>query len=431
MGHRIALVGGASTYVPLLVNALANVPGSAITADLCLMDQKVDRLRVIGDFCKELVQRSESRIQISTTSSLDQALERADIVITMYRSGGLEARHLDESIGLEHGVIGQETQGFGGFASALRNIAVLKTIVAGMKKSCPNAWLVNITNPTGILTRAGIELGAKSIGICELPYKMRLAFASSLGVPSNSVEISYVGLNHLGWVYDVHVNRESVLDTILDHHLEEVLESTRAANIPLSIEETTWVRSLRAIPSPYLSYYYQREQILDLLKRDSRSRAEDVMAINDELMSEYESLSFIKWQDLARKRGGYPLGDATGALVAEMLNVGPKGTHVILTQNHNTIGELPTSVVIETPVTVIDGEPKPVLHANGLNKHMLGLISIVAAYEALTVQAGISGDYGVALQALGTHPLVPTTRLAEKLLDTALDVFNPYLPQFN
>lgn len=417
--------------MPLLVNALANMPVSAVTGELCLMDQSEDRLRVISNFCKGLVQRSESRMQISTTSSLDQALEGADIVITMYRSGGLEARHLDESIGIEHGVIGQETQGFGGFASALRNIAILKSIVAGMQTRCPNAWLINITNPTGILTRAGIELGAKSIGICELPYKMRLAFAASLGVPSDSVEISYVGLNHLGWVYDVKVNRESVFDTILTTHLDEVLASTKAANIPLSIEEVMWVQSLRAIPSPYLSYYYQREQILDLLRRDSRSRAQDVIAINDELMSEYESLNFTKWQELAKKRGGYPLGDATSALVADLLNAGMKGTHVILIQNQNIFPELPRSVVVETPVQIINGVPEPILHVENLNKHMLGLISVVAAYEALTVQAGITGDYGVALQALGTHPLVPTTRLAETLLKTALDTFRPYLPQFN
>lgn len=430
MNRKVTIVGGASAYVPVIVSSLLDIRGNAGAGEVCLMDQQPGQLQVICDFSRGLVAQQGSHLQITSTLDLAQALDGADLVITLYRAGGLQARHLDETIPLEYGIIGQETQGFGGFASALRNVPILKTIVTEMQRRCPNAWVINITNPVGIMTKAAIDLGAKAIGICELPYTMQLAIAATLNVGPLSVDMNYIGLNHLGWVTGIRVNGTDVLDTIITHYSEDVFTKARPANIPISIGEAQFTRTLEAIPSPYLCYFYQSNRVVNILNQKRLSRAQEVMAVNEQLLLEYSTPSYMLWRDLIQLRGGFRLGDAAAKLIADIFGVGFAQNHIVCTPNDKTISELPTGVVIEMPVKIINGTIMPTRQSQNLSPHMWGLMSVVAGYETLTARAAITGNYDVALLALATHPLVPTIELARILLDRAMVEFQPFLPQF-
>jgi 6-phospho-beta-glucosidase len=430
MTHRLTVIGAASPYFPVLLDALLKIPNIAGISELCLMDSDRPQLEVITNFCKGLVEQSGADLRLISAFALSKAFDGTDVVVTLYRAGGLQARHLDETIGLEYGVVGQETQGFGGFASALRNIAVLRSIIEEMQRRCPAAWLVNITNPVGIMTKAALELGAKAVGICELPYNIKLAISSVLQADPDLIEMEYVGLNHLSWVCGVRIGDKEMIDTLLYQHLSEVLRKARPANIPLDLNETTLISALQAIPSPYLSYYYRRDEIIKLLQQYPKTRAEEVMDINRGLLAEYRALRYTKWHELIQRRGGYLLGVVTARLLADLLGANSGHIHIICTRNNQAIKGIPDTTVVEIPVRIVNGIPIPTQAMEILNPHIRGLISMVAAYETLTAQAGLSGRFEDALQALVTHPLILSTQLATRLLERALTEFRAYLPQF-
>lgn len=431
MTRRLAVVGGGSPYLPVVFDALLGLPGELPVDEVLLADPDTCQLKIVGGFCQRLVASSGSRLRVELVDSISGMLRGTDIVLAFFRAGGLEARHLDETFPLQYGLIGQETQGFGGFASALRNIAVLRELAKEMREACPNALLLVATNPVGIVTGAAHRLGLHAVGICEQPYQMRASICRALEAPDESVEVDYVGLNHLGWVVGAKVDGQSIALHDFLSKAQDILDGSRPANIPWTDLDLVLARGMRALPCPYLTYYYHRKRMVDHLKGQEKSRAQVVADLNRRLLERYAAGESSDWRSLAERRGGFALGAAIAALLDDLLGDDTKSRrHFICQRNAGRLPFLSDDAVVEAPARIVDGAFAHVMAPFSPPHHIRGLMSVVAAYEQGVVEAAISGDYEKALMSLAIHPLVPDVTTARALLDMTIAACGAYLPQF-
>lgn len=386
------------------------------------MDIAPERLRIVGGLAKRMVQAAGVPIEVKMVTEIAQALDEADYVILQIRVGGTAARILDEKIPLDFGVIGQETTGPGGFALALRTIPVALTLAHAMENLCPRAFLINFANPSGLVTEALLRYTrVRAIGLCNVPFGMRNMIAQWLKASPEQLQLDYFGLNHLSWVRGVTLEGQDVFDHVFTHALEQA----RQGAYPFASD---LLEALGLLPSYYLRYYYHRDEVLAEQRRAGRTRAEEVQEIERELLRLYADPGLTGKPALLEKRGGAYYSMAAVALLCAIHN-DKREVHIVNVCNHGTIPDLPREAVVEVPA-VVDREGAHPLPLAPMPQAVRGLVHAVKAYEELTVEAAVQGDERLALQALLTHPLVPSFSVAQGLWRAIKEAHRFYLPQF-
>ncbi len=422
MGLKIAVVGGGSTYTPELVQGFAARAGRLPVDELVLFDVDPERLRVVGGLARRMLERAGLGGRLAVTGRRDEALDGADFVIVQLRVGGQAQRLADETLSLEFGCIGQETTGPGGFAKALRTVpVVLELAEETARRAAPGVWLVDFTNPVGIVTQALLDQGHRAIGLCNVAIGLQRLLAAQFEVESERVELEHVGLNHLSWVRAVRVDGVDRLPELLERDWDAQMIATEV-QLPVGL-----LRLLGAIPSDYLRYYYLTSEVLEEQRRGS-VRAEEVIAIERQLLSLYRDPALDTKPALLERRGGALYSEAAAQLIAS-LHAGTGDVQVVDVRNDGSLPDLEAGAVVEVPARIDAAGAHP-LPLGALAPELLGLVQVVKAYEHLTVEAARTGDRAVALKALLTNPLVREYQLAVPLLDALLEGSRAHLPRF-
>ncbi|MGH2528765.1 MAG: 6-phospho-beta-glucosidase [Actinomycetota bacterium] len=417
---KVAVVGGGSTYTPELVEGFINRRDRLPIDELVLLDIDPERLGVVGGFAGRMLAKAGWPGRLVLTGDRDGALEGADFVVVQLRVGGQAARLVDETLPLEFDCIGQETTGPGGFAKALRTVPlVVELAEEAARRAAPGAWLVDFTNPTGIVTQALLDEGHRAVGLCNVAIGFQRDFAKRFGVGAERVRLEHVGLNHLSWVRAVFVDGVDRMPDILEH-MDEYSPET---DFPREL-----VAALGAIPSYYLEFYYLTDEVLHY-ERTHRPRAEEVMEIEDRLLTLYRDPNLDEKPQLLEQRGGAYYSEAAAQLLAS-LHEGTGDIQVVNLRNDGALPGLPDDAVVEIPARIDRAGATP-LPLAPLVPEMLGLVQHVKAYERLTVAATLSGDRRTALKALMTNPLVGHYRVAARLLAALLEANHQYLPRFS
>jgi len=403
---KLAVVGAGSTYTPELVSGLSRVD----VDELWLHDIDHERLEVVGGLAARMLDRAGYRGVLEQTGDLDAAVEGADFVLIQIRVGGQEARLRDETVPLACGCIGQETTGAGGFAKAMRTVPVVLEIAERVRTlAAPDAWIVDFTNPVGIVTRALLDDGYRAVGLCNVAIGFQRSFARRLGVEPERIVVDQVGLNHLTWVRAARLDGRDVLPELLAEHGDELADELELP--PALLDE------LGAVPSYYLRYFYAHDQVL-AEQLDGRPRAARVAEIEAELLELYHDPALTEKPALLEQRGGAFYSEAAVGLVSSLLN-GDGAVHEVDVRNGGTLAGLADDDVVEVPARVGRDGIEPLEQAP-LAPELLGLVQHVAAYERLTAQAAVTGDLELARKALLTHPLIGQYDVTNQLLERLL-----------
>ena len=418
MGVKVAVVGGGSTYTPELVEGFVKRTDRLPVDELVLLDIDPERLSIVGALAERMVRAAGWAGSVRLTDQMTEALEGANFVIVQLRVGGNQARFFDETIPLRFGFIGQETTGPGGFAKALRTVPVVLEIAERTAQiGAPDAWIVDFTNPTGLVTQALLDQGHRACGLCNVAIGVQRELARHLEVEPSHIRLDHVGLNHLSWVRAVLVDGVDRLPELLAEAPEEF---TEAAPIEL-------VRALGAIPSSYLRYYYRTSEVLEH-QRTHRTRAEEVLEIEAGLLELYRDPALHTKPKLLEERGGAWYSDAAAALVAS-LHAGSLDEQVVNVLNEGAIPNVPDGDVVEL-TCLVDRAGAFAQPTDPLAPEMLGLVQHAKAYERLTIEAALTGSPTTALKALVTNPLVGDVDRAAPMLDAVLDANRAHLPRF-
>ncbi|TML54137.1 MAG: 6-phospho-beta-glucosidase [Actinobacteria bacterium] len=417
---KLAVIGGGSTYTPELVAGLAQERERLDLRQLVLHDIDAERREVVGGLAARMLSAAGYDGELAVTDDLDEALEGASFVLIQLRVGGQTARLSDETIPLACGCIGQETTGAGGLGKALRTVPVVLQIAERARElAASDAWIVDFTNPVGIVVRGLLDAGHRAVGLCNVAIGLQRQIAPLLGVEPQRVLVDQVGLNHLTWVRAVHVDRRDVLPELLADHGDELAES---ADLPRDLLER-----LGAIPSYYLHYFYKHDQVLDA-QRTGKPRAAEVAEIERELLELYRDPTLTTKPKLLEQRGGAYYSDAATQLVAS-LATGNGDVQVVDVRNNGTLEGLADDDVVEVPARIDAAGPAPI-DQRPLAPELLGLVQHVAAYERLAVQAAVTGDRDLVYKALLAHPLIGQVPQVEALTESLLAEGREHLPQF-
>jgi 6-phospho-beta-glucosidase len=430
MGVKLAVVGAGSTYTPELVEGLARRADRLPIDELALLDIDESRLEIVGGLARRMLAKAGWVGRLNLTGERDRALEGADFVVIQLRVGGNQARLLDETIPLMHGCIGQETTGPGGFMKALRTVPVVLEIAEEtVRRAAAGAWVVDFTNPTGIVTQALLDAGHRAVGLCNAAITMQREVARAFGVEPQRVQLDHVGLNHLSWTRKVVVDGEdrlpAMIETLVgdgDPELRARIAGSAGTQHPVEL-----ARLLGALPSYYLRYYYDTDRVLED-QRAGHVRAKEVIQIEAGLLELYRDPALDTKPELLERRGGAYYSEAAAMLVAS-LHDGASDVQVANVRNEGAIPNLPGDDVVEVSARV-DREGAHPLPTDPLPPEMLGLVQQVKAYERLAIEAASTGSRDRALEALMAHPLVRQYELAEALLADLLEANRPYLPRF-
>ncbi|WP_351227683.1 6-phospho-beta-glucosidase [Streptomyces sp. NPDC002133] len=425
---RLAVVGGGSTYTPELIDGFARLRDTLPISELVLVDPAADRLELVGGLARRIFARQGHDGRIVTTGDLDAGVAGADAVLLQLRVGGQAAREQDETWPLECGCIGQETTGAGGLAKALRTVPVVLDIAERVRRTNPDAWIIDFTNPVGIVTRALLQAGHKAVGLCNVAIGLQRKFAGLLGVTPGDVHLDHVGLNHLTWETGVRLGGPegaNVLPKLLAEHGDTIAGDLR---LPRQI-----VDRLGVVPSYYLRYFYAHDAVVEEL-RTKPSRAAEVAAMEKQLLEMYGDPALDEKPALLAKRGGAFYSEAAVDLAASLLgsaSSGPEGPsveggggrraggspyQVVNTYNNGTLPFLPDDAVVEVQAAVgaQGATPLPVPELDPLYS---GLIANVTAYEELALEAALRGGRDRVFKALLSHPLIGQYEYAETLTD--------------
>jgi 6-phospho-beta-glucosidase len=417
---KIAVVGGGSTYTPELVDGLGRLRDVLPVEELVLVDPAADRLELVGGLGRRILQRLGHPAELVTTTDLEPALDGVDAVLLQLRVGGQAARLQDETWPLECGCVGQETTGAGGLAKALRTVPVVLDIAERVRKAAPDAWIIDFTNPVGIVTRALLEEGHRAVGLCNVAIGFQRRFAEQLGVAPEQVELDHVGLNHLTWERAVRVDGVDRLPDLLTAHGPEIAESLE---LPVQLLHT-----LGVVPSYYLRYFYAHDEVVAEL-RTSEPRAAQVAEIEQQLLEMYADPTLDQKPELLSRRGGAFYSEAAVQLAAALLGrqEGAASTQVVNLRNDGALPFLPDDAVIEVPATV-DRSGVRALPMAPLEPLYAGLVAAVTSYEHLALDAALRGGYDRVFEALLAHPLVGQVDRAHGLADRLIAHNRDHLP---
>lgn len=433
-GIKVVTIGGGSSYTPELVEGFINRYHELPIRELWLVDIEAgkEKLEIVGNLAKRMVEKAGVPMEIHLTLDRKKALQDADFVTTQMRVGMLEARIKDERIPLEHGIIGQETNGAGGLFKGLRTIPVLLEIAEEIQELCPDAWLINFTNPAGMVTEAMLRYGKhdKVVGVCNLPFNMRMSLARLMEVDVERLQIEFAGVNHLVYGLNVTIDGKNVTEEAarLLGDPEKQLTMRNIAPLPW---QPDFLHALGIIPCPYHRYYYKTKEILEeeLHSFESgKTRAEVVKQLEGELFELYKQEDLDKKPEQLEKRGGAYYSDAACNLISSIYN--DKGDiQTLNVQNNGAISSLPSESAVEVNCIVTSSGPKPIT-VGELPVAVNGLVQQIKSFERVGAEAAVTGSYEKALLALCINPLVPSDEVAKAVLDDLLEAHKDYLPQF-
>ncbi|MFC8663303.1 MULTISPECIES: 6-phospho-beta-glucosidase [Streptomyces] len=407
---KLAVVGGGSTYTPELIDGFARLRDTLPIEELVLVDPALDRLELVGGLARRIFAKQGHPGRVITTDDLDAGVEGADAVLLQLRVGGQAARNEDETWPLECGCVGQETTGAGGLAKALRTVPVVLDIAERVRRANPDAWIIDFTNPVGIVTRALLQAGHKAVGLCNVAIGFQRRFAGMLGVTPGDVHLDHVGLNHLTWETGVRLGGpegENVLPKLLAEHGDSLADTLRMPHELLD--------RLGVVPSYYLRYFYAHDEVVRELGTKP-SRAAEVAEMERELLKMYGDPELDEKPELLARRGGAYYSEAAVDLAASLLGGGGSTYQVVNTYNRGTLPFLPDDAVIEVQAAVghAGASPLPVAPVDPL---YAGLMANVTAYEDLALEAALRGGRERVFRALLAHPLVGQYAYAEGLTD--------------
>ncbi|MBN1468881.1 MAG: 6-phospho-beta-glucosidase [Fusobacteriaceae bacterium] len=431
---KIVTIGGGSSYTPELIEGYIKRKDELPIKEIWLVDieEGKEKLEIVGNLAKRMVKKAGLDWEIHLTLDRRLALKDADFVSTQFRVGLLDARIKDERIPLSHGVIGQETNGAGGIFKAFRTVPVILDIVKDMKELCPNAWLVNFTNPAGMVTEAVLKYGnfEKVVGLCNVPIIHTMKEAELIGKDPNELFFHYAGLNHHHWhkVYDKEGN-DITMEVMEKLFLKKGKTVENILDIPFSKEQ---VEDLGMLPCAYHRYYYLTD---DMLKSEleefskNETRAESVKRTEAELFEIYKNPNLEEKPEQLSKRGGTYYSDAACELISSIYN-DKRTVMTVSTRNNGAINDLPYDCVSEITSIITSSGPKP-LNFGSFKPAERGLLQVMKAMEEVTIEAAVTGNYGTALQAFTLNPLIPSGQLAKTILNEMLIAHKSHLPQFS
>lgn len=414
---RIAIVGAGSSYTPELLDMLGQMRDSLNVTEIRLYDIDERRLSIMEGFTKRFLENISYPARVSATMDRAAAITDVEFVITQIRVGGNQARVHDEKIPMKYGLLGQETTGAGGFAKALRTIPAMLEIAREVERLNPKAWMINYTNPTGIVAEAITRYtGARFIALCGGGRHPGNMLKKAYGIAHDRVRYDFFGLNHFNFSYNITVDGEPITD-------EQWMGIAQACGVNPEL-----TARMKLLPSLYLPYYHNRTHKVEVLKAAEKTRGEMVLEIEKELFEIYADPNVCTKPELLSKRGGGDYAEmALGVLRAIAYN--DDTFAVCNVPNGGVIPFLKDDAVVETACMVNADGAKPITF-RGFPDSVRGLVSAVKSYESLTVEAAVEGSRDKALFALLAHPLIMDVDLAQPMLDELLEANRAYLPAF-
>ena len=427
---KIAVIGGGSSYTPELMEGIINHKDSLPVTEVVLIDipEGEEKVSINTAFAKRMVEKAGLPISVRYTLDRREGLKDASFVIAQIRVGGLDAREKDERIPLKYDVIGQETTGPGGFFKALRTIPVMLSICRDMEEVCKDAWLINFTNPSGIITEAILKnTKVKCIGLCNVSINMRYDAAERLSVSPDELDCRFIGLNHLSVMnHAYYQSKDRILDAVSVENTESVVK-----NIQKDAEMDAVAKELGCLLSPYMQYFYTEKEALQHEKMEAigltGTRAAQVKEVEKNLFECYKDINLREKPAALAKRGGARYSMAAICLIDSIYN-DTNDVQVVDVFNNGIIPQLPDDVVIEVNCRIGRNGAAPL--ASDVPASVLGLIGQVKAYEEYTIEAAITGDRNKALIALLNNPLIHDVRDAKGILNELLEAHRAYLPAF-
>lgn len=433
-GIKIATIGGGSSYTPELVEGFIKRYDEFPVSELWLVDIEAGRekLEIVGNLAKRMIKKAGLPIDVHLTLDRKQALKDADFVTTQFRVGLLDARAKDESIPLKYNVLGQETNGPGGLFKGLRTIPVILDICKDMEKFCPDAWLINFTNPAGMVTEAVLRHSniKKVIGLCNVPVGMEMGIANLLDVEHSRIRIDFAGLNHMVYGLDVYLDGGSVKDEVIEK-LSDPENSSFVKNIDGMGWEPEFMEALGLITCPYHMYYYKSGEMLEKAKisaKEEGTRAEVVQQLEKELFELYKDENLDIKPPQLEERGGAYYSDAAIRLITSIYN-DKRDIQPVNTMNRGAIASLPHGSAIETSCVITKDGPIPLAFGD-LPVAVRGLVQQVKSFERIAAEAAVEGDYKKAVLALTINPLTPSDKVAKEIVEEMMEAHKEHLPQF-
>jgi 6-phospho-beta-glucosidase len=433
-GIKIVTIGGGSSYTPELVEGFILRYDQLPVKELWLVDveEGKEKLEIVSKLAQRMVEKAGVDMKIIPTLDRKLALKDADFVTTQMRVGLLDARVKDERIPNSFGLIGQETNGAGGMFKALRTIPVILEIVKEIEELCPKAWMINFTNPAGMVTEAIIRhTNFKNvIGLCNLPVGMIAGFANLLEVDPSRIRMEIQGTNHNIFATDVFLDGESVFDQVLDLYIKNN-ENATMRNIEALEYSSDLIRGLNAIPCAYHNYYFFTKEQLEMQLKEyeqGRVRGEVVKKVESELFELYKDVNLAVKPKQLEQRGGALYSDAACNLICSLYNDTGDIQYVDIA-NNGAITNLPNDSAVEVACVITKDGPKPLALGN-LKAPINGMIQTLKTFEYLTIEAAVKGDRSAAIAALNINPLVTSDKVANDVFDALLEAHQDYLPQF-
>ena len=396
---KIAIIGAGSTYTPELIEGIINRADSLDIEDIFLYDINDRKLGIVGNFSKRMLASSGVSCNIVLSMDLDETLKDADFVLCQIRVGQMQARIFDEKIPLKHGLLGQETVGMGGLFKALRTIPVMLDIAHKMEKLCPNATMVNFTNPAGIVTQAiNDHSGIRIYGVCNNPFNMKKSITERMNL--NNPTFDYIGLNHLSFITGIYENGKNYISEAL----AKGINSENMKNIPTGEFDAELISSIEAIPSSYLRYVYKCKESLELAKKAEKTRGEKALEIEENLMVLYSDENLVQKPEMLSQRGGANYSLVAIELVDAIYN-DKKEEHVVNLPNSEAFKFLDNSDVVET-TAIIGKNTAEIQPINHINLHITGLMQIFKTYENFVVKAAVNKSKEAAICAMLSNPTI-------------------------
>lgn len=434
-GIKVVTIGGGSSYTPELVEGFINRYDELPVRELWLVDipEGQEKLNIVGALAKRMVEKAGVPMDIHLTLDRKEAMKDADFVTTQIRVGLLDARAKDERIPLKYGVIGQETNGPGGLFKGLRTIPVILDICKDMEELCPDAWLINFSNPAGMVTEAVLRYSniKKVVGLCNLPVSMRMMVAKMLEVDADRVQIDFAGLNHMVYGLDVYLDGDKVTERVLDAFSGENTSGITMQNIPDFGWEADFIKGLRVLPCPYHRYYYKTKEMFEEEQQAAAkegTRAEVVKQLEAELFELYKDPDLSIKPPQLEKRGGAYYSDAACSLI-HSIYTDKRDIQTVNTRNNGAIASIPDESAVEVNCVITREGPVP-LSVGDLPVAVRGLVQSIKSFERVASEAAVTGSYDQALLAMTINPLVPSDSVAKQILDEMLQAHQDHLPQF-
>lgn len=432
-GIKIATIGGGSSYTPELMEGFIKRYEELPIREIWLVDIEAgkEKLAIVGAMAQRMWDASPYDVKIHMTLDREEALKDSDFVTTQFRVGLLNARIKDERIPAYYGMIGQETNGPGGMFKAFRTVPIILEIVEDMKRLCPNAWLINFANPSGMVTEAVVRYGKwdRVIGLCNVPVMATMIEPALIGKEPDELIYKFAGLNHFHWhkVTDSHGN-DVTMDIIDKMYQEDNGLPKNIFDVPFYREQ---LEQMRMIPCGYHRYYYRQEEMLKHALEEYQTvgtRAQQVKQTEAELFELYKDPELDHKPEQLQQRGGAYYSDAACETIASIY--ANKNTQIVVsTKNEGAVPDLPADCVVEV-TAYVGGQGARNVAFGELPTAEKGWLQVMKTMELLTIEAAVTGDYNTALQAFTINPLVPSGETAKRVMDELFIAHKAYLPNF-